>query len=491
MAPRLTLISPDFTRLWFGQAVSSIGDMVFSTTLMLWVATVLAKDESWAPAAVSGVLVAGGTAVLVVGPIAGVFVDRWDKRRTMLGTEVLRGGLVALLAVVSFLPADALPAGVWLALVYGTVLLLHAAARFFAPARFTIIADLVTGEADRARAAGITQATSQTALIVGPPLAAPLFFTVGVQWAMLFNALSYLVSYVAISSVRVAPASTALPETAPVGGSGTGKAAGHRSGVLREFVAGLRFFGRSKFLVALLVFAVIGQFGVGALNTLNIFFTTENLGMSARLFGYVGMAIGVGGIVGALCAGRVVQWIGARRTTWVSLLVSGALLVAYSRQTGFIGGITLLVLFTIPLTVLNTAMAPLLLSAASAEYRGRVVAVFQPMTQLAAMVAAALSGWLAGTLLRDFEGSVAGLRFGPIDTIIAVAGLCILLSGLYARSALPDTETAEDGGPAGGPPGEETAGKETAGEPTGPAEEATPKAAAVSTPAPPRRGSTE
>ncbi|MDF9807434.1 MFS family permease [Streptomyces sp. HB372] len=115
MAPRLTLISPDFTRLWFGQAVSSIGDMVFSTTLMLWVATVLAKDESWAPAAVSGVLVAGGTAVLVVGPIAGVFVDRWDKIRTMLGTEVLRGGLVALLAAVSFLPADALPAGVWLA----------------------------------------------------------------------------------------------------------------------------------------------------------------------------------------------------------------------------------------------------------------------------------------------------------------------------------------------------------------------------------------
>ncbi|NEE21930.1 MFS transporter, partial [Streptomyces sp. SID7499] len=114
------------------------------------------------------------------------------------------------------------------------------------------------------------------------------------------------------------------------------------------------------------------------------------------------------------------------------------LLIAYSRQTGFISGIILLVLFTIPLTVLNTAMAPLLLSAASAEYRGRVVAVFQPMTQLAAMVAAALSGWLAGTVLHGFDGSVAGLRFGPIDTIIAVAGLCILLSGLYARGALPD-----------------------------------------------------
>ncbi|MFE3372472.1 MFS transporter [Streptomyces sp. NPDC059173] len=479
MAPRPILINRDYTRLWFGQAVSSVGDMVFSTTLMLWVATVLAKDETWAPAAVSGVLVAGGTAVLVVGPIAGVFVDRWDKRRTMLGTEALRGGLVALLAAVSFLPADALPAGVWLVLVYGTVLVLHASARFFAPARFTIIADLVTGEADRARAAGITQATSQTALIVGPPLAAPLFFTLGVQWAMLFNALSYLVSYVAIHAVRVEPS-----KPAPADGGGTGKAAAGRSGVLPEFVAGLRFFRRSTFLVALLVFAVIGQFGAGALNTLNIFFTTENLGMSARLFGYVGMAIGVGGVVGALCAGRVVQWLGARRTTWVSLLVSGTLLVVYSRQTGFVGGIVVLVLFTVPITVLNTAMAPLLLSAATPEYRGRVVAVFQPMTQLAAMVAAALSGWLAGSVLHGFEGSVAGLRFGPVDTIIAAAGLCILLSGFYARSALPETATAEGGEPAGEP-----AREEPAGEAGGPADETAVRAPAAA-PAPPRRGST-
>lgn len=80
---------------------------------------------------------------------------------------------------------------------------------------------------------------------------------------------------------------------------------------------------------------------------------------------------------------------------------------------------------------------------------------------------------------------MAGLRFGPIDTIIAVAGLCILLSGLYARGALPDPETAEDGGPAGGPPGDESAG-----EPAAQAEESAAPAAAVGT-APPRRGSTE
>lgn len=133
MRPRLTLINRDYTRLWIGQAVSSVGDAVFSTTLVLWVATVLAKDESWAPLAVSGIVMASGVAVLAIGPLAGVFVDRWDKRATMLRTEVLRGGLVAVLAAVTFLPAGTLPSGVWLALIYATVLLLHAAGQFFSP----------------------------------------------------------------------------------------------------------------------------------------------------------------------------------------------------------------------------------------------------------------------------------------------------------------------------------------------------------------------
>jgi MFS family permease len=461
VTPRLTLINRDYTRLWFGQAVSSVGDAVFSTTLVLWVATVLAKDETWAPMAVSGVLMASSAAVLVIGPLAGVFVDRWDKRVTMLRTEVVRGGLVAVLTAVSFLPIDALPAAAWLTLVYATVLMLHAAGQFFSPARFAILADLVTGDADRARAAGIAQATGETAWIIGPPLAAPLLFTAGLQWAMLFNAVSYAVSYIAIRSIRVRP-----PTADPAGPGRARKPAGKQpASVWREFGDGLRFFARSRFLVALLLLAVIGQFGIGALSTLNVFFTTDNLHASAHLYGYIGMAMGVGGITGALCGGRVVQWLGARRSTWISLLVSGVLLVAYSRQTGFVGGIALVFVFTVPLTVLNTAMAPLLLAAAPPDYLGRVMAVFYPVTKLASMLSAVLSGWLAGSVLRDVAGSVGGLRFGPIDTIFAVSGLIVVLSGVFAWFALPGTEAAGEAVEEAAEEAGEEAGVSTAAQP--------------------------
>jgi hypothetical protein len=66
------LINREFARLWYGQAVSTVGDMIFDTTLVLWVATVLAKGKSWAPAAVSGIMLSVGIAVMVVGPLAGV-----------------------------------------------------------------------------------------------------------------------------------------------------------------------------------------------------------------------------------------------------------------------------------------------------------------------------------------------------------------------------------------------------------------------------------
>lgn len=93
------LINRDYTRLWYGQAISVLGDYMYDTTLALWVATRLGRGHSWAPAAMSGVLLAAGAAVLVVGPLAGVFVDRWNRKGLMLRTEVVRAVLVGALAV--------------------------------------------------------------------------------------------------------------------------------------------------------------------------------------------------------------------------------------------------------------------------------------------------------------------------------------------------------------------------------------------------------
>ena len=184
-----TLVNRNYARLWYGQAVSAVGDTVFGTTLVLWVSQVLAGGRSWAPAAVSGILVAACAAFALVGPVAGVFVDRWNRKSTMMRTEVIRAAMVAGLIGLSFVPLRDLPVGLWLAAVYLVVFVLNAAGQFFSLARFATTGDVVHGEEDRARAVGLAEVTTSAAGIIGPPIAAPLLFTVGLRWALAANAL--------------------------------------------------------------------------------------------------------------------------------------------------------------------------------------------------------------------------------------------------------------------------------------------------------------
>src|SRR5436305_12447042 len=108
---RRALVNRNYAKLWYGQAVSAVGDTVFGTTLVLWVSQVLVRGSAWAPAAVSGILVAAGAAVGLVGPVAGVFVDRWNRKLTMMRTAAIRAAIVTGLTGLSFAPVRDLPLG--------------------------------------------------------------------------------------------------------------------------------------------------------------------------------------------------------------------------------------------------------------------------------------------------------------------------------------------------------------------------------------------
>ena len=424
------LINRNYAKLWYGQAVSAVGDTVFGTTLVLWVSQVLANGRSWAPAAVSGLLVAACAAFALVGPVAGVFVDRWNRKSTMMRTEVIRATMVAGLTGLSFVPVRDLPVGLWLAAVYLVMFVLNAAGQFFSPARFATTGDVVRGEEDRARAVGLGEATTSAAGIIGPLIAAPMLFTVGFHWALAADAASYLVSYLAIRLLRLPPQ---LHPPAPAGVSQTSLHA--------EFAVGLRLFARSRFLVTLLTVTVICQCGTGAINTLNVFFVTRDLHASSRLFGVAETAMGAGFIIGALAAGHLVRWIGARTLIWSGLLATGILAAGYALQRSFLAGLVMLAIYAMPIAVLNTAVAPLLMDVVPREYLGRVMAVFNPVNQFASMLSVVVSGWLTSTVLRSFRASFAGIDLNSVSLIFIVAGGLIFVSGLRAFAALPSVST--------------------------------------------------
>ncbi|HEV8245140.1 MAG TPA: MFS transporter, partial [Polyangiaceae bacterium] len=315
-------LNRNFGLLWLGQTISVIGDFVFDTTLVVWIATFLAKHQPWAPLAVSGVLFAASVPVLLVGPIAGVFVDRWNKRRTMLVMDALRVVLVlALFPATGLIPLPGVDVTqipiIWkLGAVYAVVFLLNACGRFFRPASLALVGDLVA-EAQQAQAMGMLQTSASLAILIGPALATPLLVVFGPYWALGINTLSFLVSLATILAIA-APREEKRPDVAGEGG------------FVHEFFAGISYFFRSRILRALGIGAFIVMLGGGGLNALDIFFVTDNLHATPALFGLLATAQGVGMLLGALLASAFAERIGIIRTLWGGLALAGILMVVYS-----------------------------------------------------------------------------------------------------------------------------------------------------------------
>lgn len=419
-------INRNFASLFYGQAISVLGTVAFNTTVALWVGAVLTKGRPWSPAALSGVLACAAAATLIVSPLVGVLIDRWDRRRAMLGADIARAVLCALLAGVALLPSQAASLALRLTLIYLFIFGINAVDQIFGLARMAVIAQVLDSDAERATGVGMEQATSNVSSIVAPPLAAPLLLAYGAEWAFLINAASYLISFVCIRAIDI-------PPHVPPSATGDGENASYR----RQFVDGLRAFAGNRALLSMAGIAFISQSGIGALTALDLYFLTDNLDQPTKLYGFMAMSFGVGGILGALLAGRLVKHFGARASTWMALVGSGLIIIVYARQTALVPALILLAASGVSLAVLSTSVVPLLLRATPDEYFGRVFAVFNPILQLGWFSSIALAGWLASTAMLHFRTDVFGLTIGRVDTIFTASGTLILIAGLCAIALLP------------------------------------------------------
>lgn len=147
----------DFRRLWISQFVNGIGDWLVIGFLMPLVTT-LSGGSSFA---VAGIMIAKIIPALVFSSVIGVFVDRFDRRRTMIACDLTRAGLaLGLIAIAGLAP------GPQLALIYTVVLLMETASLFFFPAKNALIPRLVAEE-DVTAANGLSYTTQQAAMLVG------------------------------------------------------------------------------------------------------------------------------------------------------------------------------------------------------------------------------------------------------------------------------------------------------------------------------------
>jgi MFS family permease len=423
-------INPNFAWLWWGQAISSVGDYAWDTALVLWVASFLVAGQSWAPLAVSGVVLAATLPQIVVGPLAGVFVDRWDKRQTMISMAALQ----AIFAVLLVLPAAnfslplighvQLPLFWRIGVVYTDVAMLSIFAQFFIPAQLALIKDIVP-PARQDQALETFQAIQGLAVIIGPPIAAALVFGLGVIWALVLNALSFVVVYLATLAIQAPPSAHSV----------TPGETGHFS---REFLDGLAYVAGHVVLRTILVAEVLTWLGFGALQSLGYFFITGNLHAPASDYGLLGADFGVGAIAGAVLVAVFGHRIGLARLLWIALVTSGLFVIIMSHLTSLYPALGAAFLFGVSTTAVLVTAGPLTLDSTSREFVGRVTAVINPLGRLAALLSVALAGSLVSTVLHGFHASVLGIAFGPVDTVFTGLGLLAVVGGIYTRVSLRD-----------------------------------------------------
>ncbi|GER90133.1 hypothetical protein KDW_42950 [Dictyobacter vulcani] len=442
--PQRLLINRNYAFMWVGMATSRLGNVVFDIALLLWVATTLARNAPWAAFAVGALTFIPQVVALLMGTVAGVFVDRWDKRRTLLWMDGIRIFIVLALVFASGIFPLPFPSGsdaatfFQLGCAFLILVFLSCCDPFVNPALLILLYDIVA-ETELPRAFGRGQVLNNLGVIVGPPLAAGIFFTLGIQWCILINAVSFLISFICFYMIRPEKSEQEQKEE-----KAQEKTKEKSAGFLREMIDGLRFVGGNGVLIAVGVSLSFIALGAGGLNALNLFFATNNLHVVPNIYVYIDVLYGVGAILGALFVGPWIQKrLGILRGFWLPGIVTGTLLLIYSRLDNVYAAFVVLFFVGMSQATFYISFGPLLLKVTPRKLIGRANAVIGQLSTFSGMISIGLASLLVTAPLHNKHLEVLGTTFGPIDTIFLIVGLLALTSGLQAMVTLNDYKLVE------------------------------------------------
>ncbi len=403
-------INRNFALLAIGQAISNMGDFVYATTLLVWVFVL-----THSAAAVGGVWIAQYAPIFILGPIAGVFVDRWNRRRTMIVADVARAAVALLPFVV--------PSSLRLPAIYSSVFLVSGLSRFFMPARTGVI-QVIVPEEQRTQAVSISQTTFALAFIIGPAIAAPLYFIVGPFIGSLIDALSFLVSAACLIAMRVS-----REAMRPTLLSTTERPASGLKAVISELLDGFKYVVKSRTLFMVIILASIVMLGAGALNALDIIFVTRNLHASASFYGPLTALAGLGTLIGAISAGIVSKRATPRMILTGSVFLLGVGIIFYSLQTWIVTALIIIFVMSIPQGGIEVGAGPLLMQATPRILMGRVQATLETAMYGMSLLSIGLAGYFA--------------QFIGVNIIFAVGGALFALGGMVGWLGIPAHITSE------------------------------------------------
>ncbi len=385
--------SRNFTLLWVGQLISVSGDWLLTIAVPFFVYQL------------TGSLLQTGLTYMVellprllVGPLAGVFVDRWNRRSTMLMIDLLRALVLCLLFFVH--NSSTVP------LIYVAMFLQATLSQFFTPASNALLPNIVDREhlVTANSAMSLNEALTR---LIGPPIGGFLLALLGLTGMVIVDSLTYLFSACMIWLI-VTPQSLNRSPNSPLSFHENVVEVGH------EWMTGLRLITEKPLLKGIFVIAVFVMFAQGILNAILVVFTKQYMHQGAVAYGWMITSQGIGSFIGAILIGTLGKRVQPDYIVATALGVCGIALLCIANYPVLALALVLLAIAGVFVVGFLIIIQSLLQSEVADNYRGRIMALFETI-----LAGGMLCGMLCASLLGDHLGVIPLFDASAILTILA------------------------------------------------------------------------
>jgi MFS family permease len=385
---------------WMGQVVSEVGDHFNNIAVFS-----LALSHSRSGLAVSGVMLARAVPAVLAGPIAGVLLDRLDRKKVMIASDLVR--FVVALGFILTVGGDP-KKSLWLLYVLSGLLMF--ASPFFTSGRSAILPTIASRE-ELHTANSLTQTTQWATLTIGTFAGGASVASLGFKPAFVLNALSFLFSAIAISQLVVTNGSFRAPKKSLT-----------ETDVARpwhEYVEGLRYMRSTPLIFGIALIGVGWATGGGAAQILFSLFGELVFNRGAAGIGYIWGCAGIGLVIGGAVGhwlGKTIGFDGYKRVIILCFVVHGAAYIVFSQMQSFAWALVFIALSRGAVAIVSVLNFSQLLRHVSNAYRGRVFATIESMVWSTMMI----SMMAAGIASQYYSPRVIGAVSGALSSTTAL-----------------------------------------------------------------------
>jgi MFS family permease len=303
----------NFFLLWLGQIISQLGDRLDQMALIGFVY----MRAPGSTIEIAKILSFTILPVFLIGPLAGVYVDRWDRRRTMYICDLLRSALVLIIPLCLFYSKSLIP-------IYLIIFVTFSIGRFFVPAKLSIIPELVDKK-DLLIANSLVNTTGMIAAVLGFGISGVVVEWLGPKSGFYLDSLSFLLSGALIFLIRK-----------KISGSMNLTKVGREivdvisKSVFQELKEGILYFIRQKHIrfTAGIIFVLWSA--LVAVYVVLIVFVQKTMHSATKDLGFLIMFLGLGLFLGSLVYGRFGQRLSQYKIIFASLVLSGIMLIVFA-----------------------------------------------------------------------------------------------------------------------------------------------------------------